>query len=411
MKFKKMLALALCSAVLSAGGAHAQSGKLLQKGLNRAARHSNAGTRCMQDVSITGSFLNGSRGLLNPQTPSESVAQQAIEQAVKKSFPLDVSEKEMFLHAVLTHEITLYKQILEHYLPNAPYAGKVEATRAATYYAKRLSDYHRFQQIVSDTQQLRNLQIRTVSNVPFSKLIPADAGLIYIGEDHTNYTVFEQTKKILRAVRKANPHRAIYFVSESVNQTAPFMGGADRWEQIAPHINGNPASEELVEKAVVEHQMKVVGLENPAQSEETIRMLVQARVPPQQMHTLYAIKSSSFNYLFRRNSDWAKIIKRVRAQDPDGLIIVHAGSGHLFYSAALSVPAMVQEPHQFVIGFLDGRLNKAGQQELDAINYFWRVWTAVAGPSKQPFRIGLFPERKQADVFGANLLIDLNQKP
>lgn len=222
----------------------------------------------------------------------------------------------------------------------------------------------------------------TTESVDYSKLIPDWADIIYLGEMHDQTDLmFQQVYNVIAHAKKAHPGKKIIYLTEFVMDIK--AGG----EQVTLIQNKEDLKERLWAygayiNRIINMQVPVVGLDNhfaeeflkdPAQMQKVNQYLANRRQeiinnrnlkePTNREETLMYLEATRwrrhFNKYFpfpsslvgmhMRNEHWASIIRQVRAQNPDAVLVVHAGAGHLNYNLSDCVPRKIKHSKPFVI--------------------------------------------------------------
>ena len=208
--------------------------------------------------------------------------------------------------------------------------------------------------------------------IPYYRYLPSERiDYLFIGEVHENQRVREEIMNLIRTVRKREPMRKIYFATEYASSTnKPFSA-----LKLVRDGNGEEKNEIIFyseEPLAISHQFEDLNIEGVSYRRENHRLLKQIMaldIPvvglepsltlkhtPGKDERISDIDEDEILFLFRvsssgmekRNQEWVKTLQRLRAQDPDALIIVHGGLAHIGYDQDFPVSQQL-EGNKFVI--------------------------------------------------------------
>lgn len=180
-------------------------------------------------------------------------------------------------------------------------------------------------------------------DIPYENYLPKDLQTLYVGEIHGEPEIPGEVAKLVFSLKNIYPNRHIYLATEFVpaQEKEPFslQEALTTPEAIRNALNGVQRPAVRVLNAAVRAGIPVVGLEE----EQAIfrEVLKETRtIPTLQMYEDYAVSLVGMRF---RNRAWAKRLRALRAADPDALIVVYAGAGHLSYNWDFNLPSLVGE--------------------------------------------------------------------
>ena len=206
----------------------------------------------------------------------------------------------------------------------------------------------------------KNMAIQALQGpLDYAQLIPRGTRLILLGEVHQHDWMVNEVERAVLQLQKTYPNKHVYYASEFVDAPAAgrlyvLQDARDVEHVVRKRPYYRPLTERLVAAGV-----RVVGLENPALSEEFVQMRSQQLVF---RRTAFAWKTVSASALKERNQYWTRIIRQIYQQDPQALVVVHAGLGHTDYNHANSLPWMLKEFTPFVVEF-----SQPGMEDLNTL--------------------------------------------
>ena len=187
-------------------------------------------------------------------------------------------------------------------------------------------------------------------NIPYASYLPKEVNTLYIGEVHQVPGLAGEVAKLIRSLPKIYPNRRIYLATEFLPaaERVPFAEGSlvlDK--QTINQILMNeyfPTTEVLY--AAVATGIAVLGLE----PEQAIWQKLHQKTHQQPTEKMYEDFAVSFEGMRWRNHRWAQYLRALRAADPEALIVVYAGFGHVGYHRDFNLPSIILDK-SFVILF------------------------------------------------------------
>lgn len=198
-------------------------------------------------------------------------------------------------------------------------------------------------------QNLRkNISVQAVQGKKdYTRYIPEESRLVIMGEVHQQNWMVNEVERAVLQLKNKYPDKNIYYASEFVDASGPGNLYILQDAKDVEHLVRKRPYYRAVTNRLRAAGVRVVGLEDPALSEEFIRM----GRDPFFRQTAFAWKAVSASGLKKRNAYWTHIIRQIYAQDPRALVVVHAGLGYTNYNHANSLPWMLKEFNPFVTEF------------------------------------------------------------
>ena len=242
--------------------------------------------------------------------------------------------------------------------------------------------------------------------IDFLQYIPSSARLVVFGEIHEQDWMVNALETAVWQLKKVYPHRNIYYASEFVN-AAPgkdlyiLSGGKDAEIFVTKRPYYRAVTNRMIEAGV-----RVVGLEDPALS----RQLQQTGYSRNFHNTPLAWQTVSAIGVRERNQYWAQIIGRIYEQDPEALVVVHAGLGHTNYNQPNPLPRLLKKYSPFVVEFTDLRLGNFNtlleKYAVFPLDILQEAVTYRIQQSQQPvFLLRQMKDKRMALVAGCDLNI------
>ena len=167
--------------------------------------------------------------------------------------------------------------------------------------------------------------------IPYGSYLPTDLQTLYLGEVHHIPGLAAEVESLIRQLPKIYPNRRIYLATEFLPAYERIPLSMDRTvtrpEEIADLLQGVSRMSTPVLYAALESGIPVIGLEAEWAILKQI-MHDTGLYPTEQMYEDYA---TSFEGMRFRNRIWAQSLRALRQADPDALIVVYAGFGHVGY--------------------------------------------------------------------------------
>ncbi len=178
-------------------------------------------------------------------------------------------------------------------------------------------------------------------NIPYPTYLPKNLHTLYVGEIHDVPGIAREVEKLLVSLKELYPNRRIYLATEFLpaQEEKPFSleEALTSPAAIQDRLNGFYRPTSRVLNAAVRAGIPVVGLEEEQAIFREVMKETQV-LPTLQMYEEYAVSLVGMRF---RNRAWAKRLRALRAADPDALIIVYAGAGHLGYNWDFNLPSLV----------------------------------------------------------------------
>lgn len=242
--------------------------------------------------------------------------------------------------------------------------------------------------------------------IDYVQYIPYNTRLVLLGEVHEEDWMSGGVEEAVMQFKRAYPDKNIYYASEFIDAAAGeglyFLTkekDADKFVLKRPYYR--PLTKRMIAAGV-----NVVGLENPEFSQE----LTRNDRPWNFTNTPLAWKTVSVVGMRERNAYWARIIRRIYAQDPDAVVFVHAGLGHTDYNHPHSLAGMLKAFRPFVVEFSApkvGDFNTLLERNLpltaEALEEGWLLYKT--NPQKPIFYIRYMKDKRSALVAGCDLHI------
>ncbi len=263
-------------------------------------------------------------------------------------------------------------------------------------------DFYAFQQ----AEPLRRRAVyQAVQDLDYTSFISPSAKLIMVGENHYQQAVIDEVITLLQQLRRRYPKRPIYYASEFIYaNSSTGMRVLRTSEEIEYYTAGNLFYWEASGRAF-DTGVNVVGLGNPELLYS--RSLSVNKTPF--LESEVAWKALSPAGVRDRNSFWAEIIREIYEQDPDALVVVHAGWGHTNYTQLNALSFMLKNFKPFVINF--------GQFAPPAFKRYFPLPPEVLQKGKNMLRrqprqtvryVRFFPSKRSALVAGCDLHVELS---
>lgn len=180
-------------------------------------------------------------------------------------------------------------------------------------------------------------------DIPYDQYLPFESvDFVYVGELHENPMMQEELLSILQTLQRHYPNRNIYLATEYVWDAADISKGETSALAI---VRNKQELLDLIGKRLyvdffflhkaLKMGIPVVGLEPyVALTKEAAE---NAGVPLEKAGSYRRILAGSEAGMEMRNQKWVEYIRQIKAQDPNALVVVHAGAQHLSYHNVSSV--------------------------------------------------------------------------
>lgn len=323
----------------------------------------------------------------------------ALEKAVKVS--LESYDPEL---ASILHEEN--EQILADLAPGVFPNGDLVETfvhqrQRAEYvklFIRRYQDVMQFRELLRSPAFTKFPHVLSAESIDYTEFIPAEYNYIYLGESHNNPAIQREIKTLLTQYRQAYPERTIYLCAEFIFEMAPFMAGKENFADMRPYALFSPEDEKLFRYFVEELDVKLIGLAPEFLYKEKL-----AAGRDRQIHQMVNAANVTLHRVRERNKNWVKQLRRVEEADPNGVKFIYGGAGHLLYNQLDNVPSMIKRPDQMAVYFTTP-LTLASNQK----SYFWRKLAYRSIQKNLPYTIGLFNTPQETRLFGADLIVTIN---
>ena len=183
--------------------------------------------------------------------------------------------------------------------------------------------------------------------VNYFPLLPADSRLIVLGEYHDTAWIMEEVENAVTQIQQAYPSRTIYYASEFIYahpQEEFYVLGQT---ELKRGFGAVPSYEALA-KYLAQKGVRVIGLEDPALRIEKIPKLRPEDVLARKQWLWNAVSPVGMS---ERNQYWVRRIRAIYRNDPNALVVVHAGNAHACYNHFRSIPWLLKDLKPFVISF------------------------------------------------------------
>lgn len=170
---------------------------------------------------------------------------------------------------------------------------------------------------------------------------------VYIGETHRTPRIWEDIEQILLTLQQREPARKIYFATEYVadepyakNRLFSSPAGLRVVRDAQdPVFSGYPFLTKIVAAGIA-----VVGLEplnamihevSGITGQDFDKLSVEEKKSFESQRVLFGASPVG---MALRNKKWKEVLRSLRQQEPDGLIVVHSGGAHVRTDELLSLP-------------------------------------------------------------------------
>ena len=161
---------------------------------------------------------------------------------------------------------------------------------------------------------------------------------LLLGEQHGASQVQYKIADLLHALRKQQPKREIFLLTEFVEE-------GQSWHEVLkyPELKSYAAVWYAAEGA----EIPVIGLETPLVRQEIALATLEN---PGNNASVLNVRSvwSSLEGVRLRNAKWLKSIRALRAQHPQALFVVYAGFSHVDYISPYSLGTALGGPETYV---------------------------------------------------------------
>ena len=240
------------------------------------------------------------------------------------------------------HGIDLWTTHLSSQLDPALYARSSVKNNAHILKSVRrfVRDYERFHIKAADIAgRIESCVLR--GEIPYQHYLPQQLQTLYIGEVHEIAGLSDEVADLIRALPSLYPKRSIYLATEFLpaeeQLPAPFSRPITRREELDRLLDGDGRMSSRVLYAAVETGIPVIGLER----EQSLLRRIAREIPQTPTWENYEDFAVSFEGMRVRNKMWAQSLRALRNADPDALIVVYAGFGHVGYNKDFNLPSML----------------------------------------------------------------------
>lgn len=165
---------------------------------------------------------------------------------------------------------------------------------------------------------------------------------ILIGEEHDNKKISQTVLAFMKEIKAQNPQRQIVYLSEFMMHG----GSAGFWLRMWETPDDVEGYAQIM-RWVDQSGMVSNGLESIYVSQTFLTQVVLKPFSQQEPTSMSLWRTLGGVYL--RNIYWRKIIEETREKYPDALFIIHAGAGHVNYTAPYTVARFFKPEETFVL--------------------------------------------------------------
>ena len=185
---------------------------------------------------------------------------------------------------------------------------------------------------------LANRKIKVHSGtIPYADYLPKDLQMLYVGEWHGVPRIAGEVESLLAQLPAIYPGRRIYLATEFLPVPWKITDWKQRLITQPDELEKISAYNTPVFAAALKAGIPVLGLSDQ-NSIYAFLWKELDRFPTEQMYWDFAI---SFEGVRQRNLRWAEILRQVRQADPQALIVVYAGNGHVSYYWDFNLDSML----------------------------------------------------------------------
>ena len=212
-----------------------------------------------------------------------------------------------------------------------------------------MRDFTRFND--NTLQIASNIQSQVFTEgIPYRQYLPKDLDMLFIGEVHEIPGLAREVQALIRSLSGRYPGRRIYLATEFLpaDESGPFsikMAVTKPWKISRLLRYARRMSTPVLYEAL-RMGIPVVGLEEERALFKKVWQETK-QFPSQESFEDYAVSFVGMDF---RNKSWAKRLRALRQADPDALIVVYAGYGHVAYHRQSNLPGKLREK-SFVISY------------------------------------------------------------
>lgn len=307
----------------------------------------------------------------------------------------------------------LDQDLLSYFVPsqeNMPAKLRLENQRMQQELVRRWLelDFYLSQQKDFLQQSITTSEVQ--GKIDYSRFIPPHLRLIMLGEVHGQPWILQEVQSVVKYIQKAYPDRHIYYASELIYA---HRGGSNvrllQENEIAQYSFNYKGYRPML-RSMMNSGVRVLGLENP-KVQDFLHQADKEKVPVLCSKEAWQVLSPLG--VRERNLYWSKRIEAIYEQDPDALVIVHAGSAHLNYRDSNSLPFMLKKKNPFVVrfSFLNDSKRVIVEQEdgEDGLN-FWENFMIHKDQEDASFYVHQVKSKRAAIAEGCDLLIEARNR-
>lgn len=419
MKKQILLLIGLC---LLSAPLDAQVAIATAKELSMISREVAKSVRAGNPFYIPGKARVGRTGLYPFQVKRvlERRAAKAQHRALKMQQILPWNKKEVQGFLPVSH-LRRVNPTLEPLLQTAPVRTPEQinlylTARENNFFAREV--YRRYVEVwaklAENLPRLRQIADQTTTPADplgfLARQIPAEVNTIAIGETHG----FKDTRlfiaRFLTLLRQARPEQEIFVFSEALIEGGQFLHVNGKYSVLP---EGGILGLEDVWKAARDNKMPLIGLE-PIEVKRDIKAHPSFFEHAAEQTPYSTPVFASLTGMKWRNERFLKTLEQYRAQHPDALFVVHAGGGHVQYTAPFSIMAKLDAQKTFVLRILP--THEQVQRKFPYLSPESRrlMWDPLGDefngtePFDQPFLY--FQDPQLARIAGADAFIQTQEK-
>lgn len=297
-------------------------------------------------------------------------------------------------------------QAFSHYLlPNTSTAPSGDfLMQNSVLFHKTIEKYLHNSFYLKENPVLPNFSLKT-EKIDYTEYIPYDSRVILLGEVHEVNWIVSEVEQAVYQYKKTYPHRNIYYASEFVDASEEGIFVLGNEEDVRRLVRKRPYYREVTHR-LIRAGINVVGLENPELSSQGLKVAYRNGWEESE----FAWKVISPAGMKNRNVYWSSIIRQILLQDPEAVVLVHAGLGHTGYNQIESLPWQLKEFSPYVVEFMDKslqNLNPMLEEHAEIPFSILREGRMLQQqyPQKEVKTIRHFPGKRSAVAVGCDLNI------
>ena len=244
----------------------------------------------------------------------------------------------------LIHDYFLYSHIDAQHYPKLATQNDIQTFRAFQNFTEHAKQFqHEFPQIAAQVQtEVVNGQ------VDYSRLIPQDPGIIYLGEVHYVESVQREVVSFVRQLANTNPQKPIIVATEFLSYnpalSLPENLIASAEDYSSYFDKGNLAANvDVLTKMLSLPNVYLIGLEN----DEVLHRILKRSDGKLTVEEYGEFMQTNIG-MNLRNHLWARTLTRLQKIAPEAQIVAYGGIAHFSLHEENAVPSLVPGKH-FVI--------------------------------------------------------------